>query len=51
MMTVDVRVIDCGRRSEPNTSRNELVSRSVHSTCTVSILKVGRNGTQRIYED
>ena len=51
-MTVDVRVIDCGKRSEVKTSRNELTSCSVHSICTVSIFsKVGRDLTFKIYED
>ena len=38
-MTVDVRVIDCGKRSEGKKSRKELISRSVHSICTVSIFQ------------
>jgi len=36
-MTVDVRVIHCGRKSEVKTLRNERTSRNVRSICKVSI--------------
>ena len=50
-MTVEVRVIDSGRRSEGKTSGKELTSHSVYSICTVSISKVGRDCSFEIYED
>jgi len=52
-MTLQFRAIECGRRSERKTLRNELISRSVHSICVVFIylLEIGREITRKIYED
>ena len=44
-MTVEVRVIEYGRRSEGKTSRNEPTSRSVHSVSTMSFLEFGLDVT------
>ena len=38
-VTVDVRVIDCGRRSEGKISRKEMASLILYSICTVSIIQ------------
>ena len=50
MLTVEIRVIDFGMRSEGKTSRNELTSRSVQSIYTVSsFLEVVREVTRKIH--
>ena len=39
MILVEKCAIECVRRSEGKTSKNELTSRIVHSICTASIFK------------